>query len=85
MKLSRDGRATFPCWSLNQCSIERDSLRPNIQREGYLWDPHFREREMLVEPHHHALGLVVVPGIVPKLSRGAGRLYRLARKSAWIP
>ncbi len=43
-------------------------------------DPHFRAREMLVELHHDALGLVVVPGIVPKLSRGAGRLYRAGAK-----
>jgi formyl-CoA transferase len=35
-------------------------------------DPHFREREMLVEHSDQELGPVVGPGVVPKLSRTPG-------------
>lgn len=39
-------------------------------------DPHFRAREMLVPLQHEVLGDVRVAGVVPKLSRTPGRLYR---------
>lgn len=40
-------------------------------------DPHYRAREMLVELADDSLGAVVVPGIVPKLSRTPGRLNKV--------
>lgn len=39
-------------------------------------DPHFRARDMLVPLQHEVLGNVRVAGVVPKLSRTPGRLYR---------
>jgi crotonobetainyl-CoA:carnitine CoA-transferase CaiB-like acyl-CoA transferase len=37
-------------------------------------DPHYLEREMIVEMHHPDVGKMKVPGIVPKLSKTPGEL-----------
>jgi succinyl-CoA---D-citramalate CoA-transferase len=42
-------------------------------------DPHFRERELLVEHEDEVHGHVTVPGIVPKLSRTPGSIRQPAR------
>jgi crotonobetainyl-CoA:carnitine CoA-transferase CaiB-like acyl-CoA transferase len=42
-------------------------------------DPHFRERELLVEAEDEVHGHVTVPGIVPKLSRTPGSIRQAAR------
>jgi len=39
-------------------------------------DPHFREREMLVDVEDPKLGNVTVAGVVPKLSGTPGRIWR---------
>ncbi len=39
-------------------------------------DPHYRAREMLVQIAHEQLGQLTVPGVVPKLSRTPGAIYR---------
>ena len=39
-------------------------------------DPHFHAREMLVPLKHEVIGEVRVAGVVPKLSRTPGKLYR---------
>ena len=42
-------------------------------------DPHFRERELLVEIEDEVHGRVTVPGVVPKLSRTPGSIRQAAR------
>jgi crotonobetainyl-CoA:carnitine CoA-transferase CaiB-like acyl-CoA transferase len=37
-------------------------------------DPHFREREMIIDVPEATLGSVAQPGVVPKLSRTPGRV-----------
>lgn len=39
-------------------------------------DPHFKARDMLVDAPDNELGSLVVPGVVPKLSRTPGRICR---------
>jgi crotonobetainyl-CoA:carnitine CoA-transferase CaiB-like acyl-CoA transferase len=39
-------------------------------------DPHFRARDMLLQVAHDKLGQLTMPGIVPKLSRTPGAVYR---------
>lgn len=39
-------------------------------------DPHFQAREMLVRVPDDELDVLVVPGVVPKLSRTPGRIFR---------
>ena len=40
-------------------------------------DPHFRDRNMLVELEDPDLGSVTLPGLVPKLSRTPGAIYKV--------
>ena len=42
-------------------------------------DPHFRERELLVEMDDEVHGRITVPGVVPKLSRTPGSIRQPAR------
>ena len=42
-------------------------------------DPHFRERELLVEIEDEVHGRISVPGVVPKLSRTPGSIRQPAR------
>ena len=42
-------------------------------------DPHFRERELLVEIDDEVHGRVTLPGVVPKLSRTPGSIRQAAR------
>ena len=37
-------------------------------------DPHYREREMIVDAPADALGTLPQPGVVPRLSRTPGRV-----------
>jgi crotonobetainyl-CoA:carnitine CoA-transferase CaiB-like acyl-CoA transferase len=42
-------------------------------------DPYFRERQLLVEHEDEVHGEMLVPGVVPKLSRTPGRIRTPAR------
>jgi crotonobetainyl-CoA:carnitine CoA-transferase CaiB-like acyl-CoA transferase len=37
-------------------------------------DPHYQERQMLIDVPHPTLGALSQPGVVPKLSRSPGRI-----------
>src|SRR6478735_275368 len=53
---------------------------PVYTAEDVYRDPHFRERELLVETKDEVHGSVTVPGIVPKLSRTPGSIPQAARR-----
>ena len=61
--------ATLPLFELEQKLIGAGIPAARIYRVDDIFrDPHFRDRQMLVEMPDAQLGTVVVPGIVPKLS-----------------
>jgi formyl-CoA transferase len=39
-------------------------------------DPHYKEREMIISVEHPELGDFPMPGVVPKLSRTPGKVYK---------
>lgn len=57
--------------------VEADVVASRVYTvEDIFADPHFKAREMLPAVPDDELGTLVLPGVVPKLSRTPGRVYR---------
>ena len=55
------------------------SARPSTRPQDVYEDPHFRERELLVESEDEVHGRIVMPGVVPHLTRTPGPVRQPAR------
>lgn len=72
--------------TLDQKVIEETLLKANVPVSpvynvaDIFDDPHYRERNMLIETEHDQLGKVTLPGIVPKLSSSPGNVHWAGRQ-----